>query len=116
MSLKSKASAWGMLTWVSSFIAVVLRGPTILADSFRSGRRAGLPALTGLILGGALARLLPAVASRPNDVLKHTQVLPDIPARLDEHYGWITSRRGEMRPAPMRTRTSRRVAQLGWTG
>jgi PadR family transcriptional regulator, regulatory protein PadR len=75
MSL-SKARVWGMLTWFS-FIAVTVRGPAILADASRTGRRAGLLALAHLIPGSALSRTLPAAPSRPNDGPKHAKVSPD---------------------------------------
>jgi hypothetical protein len=110
MSLMRKA-AREMLTRFSSFIAVVLRGPTVLADASRPGRRAGLPALAGLILGGTLSRLLSAVSSRPNDARMHIQVLPDTPARLDEHYDWVTSRWGGIRLKD-ESRPRRRCRQL----
>jgi len=78
MCLKSKAPVWGMLMLFSSFIAVAVCGPAILADASRSGRRAGLSALAGLIRSGARSRLLPAAASRLDDAPKHTKVLPHI--------------------------------------
>jgi hypothetical protein len=174
MSLKSKACVWEMLIWFSSSIAVAVRGSAILAGVYRTGRRAGRPALADVIPGGTLSGLLPAVASQPNDTPKHAiQASPDnrrggrwmmIPAlrmlralladtAQDIHgpkitSGWevinfkdesrprrrchrltgdgteraraalVPARTGPlfMRPAPGRTSTSRRVAQLGWTG
>jgi hypothetical protein len=85
MSL-SKAPVWGLLTLLSfvavmlltwfSLVPVIARGPALLADASRAGRRAGLLVLAYLIPGSALSRRLPAAASQSNHVPEHTKASP----------------------------------------